>query len=58
MDQLIAWIKNNVQYKDYISCICFGHIQQKLQSVKRNCLAHNLSEWLKKRYTLENIVSK
>lgn len=29
IDKNIAWTKNNIKYKVYISRICFSHIQQK-----------------------------
>ncbi len=35
-----------------------GHIQQEFQAVKTDWLAHDLWEWLKKRYTLQNTASK
>lgn len=41
-----------------MGCICLGHIQQEFQAVKTDWLAHNLWEWLKKRYTLQNTPSK
>ena len=57
-DKIYAWTKNNAKCKDYISCMCLGHIQQEFQAVKTDWLAHNFWEWLKKRYTLQNTVSK
>ena len=57
-DKIIAWTKNNVKCKGYICRMCFGHIQQEFQAVKIAWPAHNLWEWLKKRYTLQNTASK
>ena len=57
-DKIHAWTKNNVKCKRYIGCMCLGHIQQESQAVKTDWLAHNLWEWLKKRYTLQNTASK
>ncbi len=57
-DKIIAWIKNNVKYKDYISSISLVHIQKQLQSVNTDWLAYAYWEWLKKRYTFQNTASK
>ena len=43
-NKIHAWTKSNVKYKDYIGCICLGHIQQEFQAVKTDWLAHDLWE--------------
>lgn len=57
-DKIIAWTKNNIKCKVYIGRMCLGHIQQEFQAVKTDWAAHNLWEWLKKMYTLQNTPSK
>ncbi len=57
-DKTIDWTKNNVKFKSWIGLICLGHVQQEFQNVKTEWLAHDLLEWLKKRYNLQNTVSK
>ena len=57
-DKILAWTKNNVKCKGYIGRMCLGHIQQEFQAVKTDWLAHDLWEWLKKRYILQNTASK
>ncbi len=57
-DKIIAWTKNNVKCKGYIGRMCLGHIQQEFQAVITDWLAHDLWEWLKKRYTLQNTASE
>lgn len=56
-DRITTWTKSNVKCKGYIGRMCFGHIQQELQAVKTDWPAHDLLEWLKKRYTLQNTAS-
>ena len=56
-DKIIAWTKNNVKCKGYIGCICLDHIQQEFQAVTTDWLTLHKYEWLKKRYTLQNITS-
>ena len=56
-DKIIALTKINVKCKGYISRICLCHIQQEFQAVKTDWLTHDLWEWLKKRYTLQNTAS-
>ena len=46
-----TWTKNNIKCKDHIGRMCLTHIQQEFQAVKTDWLAHDLWEWLKKRYT-------
>ena len=58
VDEIIVWTKNNVKCKGYIGRMCLGHIQQAFQAVKTDWLAHELWEWLKKRFTLQNTASK
>ena len=41
----------------YIGRICLAHIQEEFQAVKTDLGAHDLWEWLKKRYTLINTAS-
>lgn len=36
----------------------FGQIQQEFQGVRADRAAHDLREWLRKRYTLQNTASK
>lgn len=57
-DKITAWNKNNLKCKGYLGRMCLGHIQQEFQAVKTDWLAHELWEWLKKRYTLQNTASK
>ena len=57
-DKIIAWSKNNVKCKSCIGRMCLGNIQQEFQAVNTDWLAHDLWEWLKKRYTLQNTASK
>ena len=57
-DKIHTWNKNNVKCKSYIGRICLSYIQQEFQTVKTDWLAYDLWEWLKKRYTLQNIASK
>lgn len=44
IDKIIIRIKNNVKYKNYISCICLGYIQEELYTLKTNWLAHTLEK--------------
>lgn len=57
-DKIIAWPKNNVKCKDYIGCMCLGHIKQKFQAVKTDWVTHEHWKWLKKRYNFQNTISK
>ena len=57
-DKIIAWTKNNVKCKGYIGCMGLGYIQQEFQAVKTDWAAHDLWEWLKKKYNLQNTASK
>ena len=43
-DKILAWTKNNVKYKDFISRMYLSHIQQEFQAVKTDWLAHDLWE--------------
>lgn len=57
-DKIPFSTKNNIKCKDYIGSICLGHIQQEFQAVWKNYSTHDLWEWPKKRYTLQNTASK
>lgn len=57
-DKIKAWNKSNSKCKEYLGRMCLGHIQQEFQAIKPDWEAHDLWEWLKKRYTLQNTASK
>ena len=57
-DKITAWNKSNSKCKGYIGRMCLGHIQQEFEAIKTEWVAHDLWEWLKKRYTLQNAAGK
>lgn len=57
-DKIMTWKNNNSKCKEYISRMCLSHIQQEFQTVKDDWMAHDLWEWLTKRYTLQDTASQ
>lgn len=54
VDKFKAWNKINSNDKGYLGRMCLNHIQKDFQAIKTSWEAHNLWEWLKNRYTLQN----
>ena len=57
-EKITAWSKSNNKCKGYIGRMCLVHIQPESQAIKTDWVAHELREWLKKSYTLQNTASK
>ena len=58
VDKINAWNQNNLNFQGYLGHMCLGQIQQESQAVRADWAAHDLWEWLRKRYTLQNTASK
>lgn len=58
MEKILIWTKSNLKCKRYIRRIYAPHNQQDIQILKIDWLTKELWKQLKKRYILQNILSK